>query len=233
MKIKTSLILSIFFSFYFFSVKAQETEIPKTIQAFDIAIGAGDGIYSAGLSWNRTHGLLKSSKLRLGYGLRFSSFSGTNLQYITAPAKLTANEQTIDTLLINSPLNLGLNASIHIEYMFTPRLKGGFNIDAIGISFGSESATTFISTAHAGNFPVNPTARPTPFNVLLVGDNDIGYLKSEFFVAYAISEKFWIRGGLDMTFSEYTTEVKLAHENDRFRYKAMMFFLGLSFNPFL
>ncbi|MBA2582252.1 MAG: hypothetical protein H0V01_02560 [Bacteroidetes bacterium] len=214
------------------SLKAQENEIPKTTQAFGLAIGAGDGIYSGALSWNRTHGLFNGKKIRLGYGLRFSGFSGSNLTYTTAPAKLASDESTIDTLIVNSPLAMGLSASIHIEYLFTPKLKAGFNIDAIGLGFGSESSTTFISSENTGNFPVNPSARPTPFNLLLVGDNDIGYLKSEFFIAYAISEKLWLRGGMDMTFSEYTTSVKLTNNNDRFRYKAIMFFLGISFNPF-
>jgi len=217
--------------FLFPKLKAQDTEVPRTMQYVDLAVGAGDGIYTGALSWNRTHGLLKSKKLRLGYGLRFSAFSGSNLNYITAPANLTANEATIDTLLVNSPLTLGLSASIHIEYLISSKFRVGFNIDALGLGFGSESNTTFISN-NIGQLPFNPTAKPTALNVLLIGDNDIGQLKSEFYLAYALSPKLLLRGGLDMTFSEYTTNVKLTNDNDRFRYKAMMLFVGISFNPF-
>lgn len=213
-------------------LQSQENEIPKTIQAFDIAVGVGDGIYSGALSWNRTHGLLKSKKLRLGYGLRLSGFGGSNVNYTTAPAKLAADDATVDTLIVNSPLSMGLSASIHIEYFFTSKLRVGFNIDAIGVGFGSESNTTFISSENTGQFPTAPKAKPTSLNALLIGDNDIGQLKSEFYVAYNLNPKLAIRGGFDMTFSEYTSNVKLTQDNDRFRNKAMMVFLGVSFNPF-
>jgi hypothetical protein len=228
---KTILILAICL-LVFPKLKSQDNEIPKTIQAFDLAVGVGDGIYSGALSWNRTHGLLKSKKLRLGYGVRFSGFGGNNLNYTTAPAKLASDDATVDTLTVNSPLSMGLSASIHIEYFITTKFRVGFNIDAIGVGFGSESNTTFISSDNTGQFPITPKAKPTSLNALLIGDNDIGQLKSEFYIAYAVSRKLLLRGGLDMTFSEYTSSVKLTQDNDRFRNKAMMGFIAISFNPF-
>jgi hypothetical protein len=182
------------------------------------------------LSIYRTHGLLKSKKLRLGYGIRFSRFAGSNLTYITAPADLTANENTIDSLLVPNSSTLGLSAAIHIEYLLSSKFKVGFNIDAIGLGFGSETDSRFISSENNGSFNEQQKARPTQTNVLLVGDNDIGQLKSELFVAYSLSPRFSVRGGVDMTFSEYTTGIKLTNANDRFRFKAQMVFLGFSFN---
>ncbi len=210
-----------------------QMEIPKTEQNFDFAIGMGEsGTYSLALSWNRTHGLFESKKFRLGYGLRFSSFGGSDLTYITAPADLTANDNTIDTLFVSSPLTMGISALANIQYQFSPRFKAGFNIDVIGLGFGAESQTTFTAVENTGQFPTSVNASPTGFNLLLGGDNDIGQIKSEFYVAYALSEKFWLRGGMDMTFSEYTTERTLTNDNDRFRYKAMLMFVAISYNPF-
>ncbi|MGF1639231.1 MAG: hypothetical protein ACFCUU_19295 [Cyclobacteriaceae bacterium] len=208
---------------------AQSIEIPKTSHSYEAAIGFGDGV-NGSIAWTRTHGLFQSKKIRLGYGLRLSAFGGSNLEYITAPANLTSNDETIDTLVVNSPLTMGLNAVIHIEYMLSSKLKLGFNIDAFGVGFGRESDAQFVST-ESSQFPGTISAKPTSYNLLLVGDNDIGHLKSEFFVAYRVTDPLWLKAGLDLTFSEYTTDRLLTHENDRFRYKAMLFFVGVSFSP--
>ncbi|MCC5928713.1 MAG: hypothetical protein JJU28_05655 [Cyclobacteriaceae bacterium] len=210
-------------------LSAQNNEIPKVSQSFEANIGFGDGT-TGSLSWNRTHGLFQSKKIRIGYGLRLSAFGGNNLEYITAPANLTKNNETIDTLIVESPLTMGLSAVIHIEYMLSSKLKLGFNIDALGLGFGRESDARFVSS-ESSEFPANLTAKPTSYNVLLIGDNDIGQLKSEFFLAYRITDPLWLKAGLDMTFSEYTTDRLLTHENDRFRYKAMLFFVGIAFSP--
>ena len=213
---------------------AQNKAIPASTQSyFDLAAGAGNQVYSGALSYNRTHGLLESKKLRLGYGLRFSAFSGNQLNYITAPAKLTKEAATTDTLNIKSPLSMGISATVNIEYLLSPKLRLGFNIDVVGLGFGSAQNSEFVSDENvAAKYPTSVNATPTSLNLLLVGDNDIGQLKSEFYIGYSLSEKLLLRAGLDMTFSEYTTAQILAQNNDRFRYKAMLFFAGVSFNPF-
>ena len=215
-----------------FLSKADENPVPKTSQTFDLALGAGSGMMTGALSWNRTHGIFAANKFRLGYGLRFSGMSGSNQFFSTAPASLTSSPEKIDSISIASPMNLALNASIHIEYMFTPKFKAGFNIDAVGIGFGSKSSVDFISRNNDGTYPTTLDANPNTLNLLLVGDNDLGYLKSEFYVGYAIKNNLWIRAGMDMTFAEYTTAQKLTNDNDRFRIKPVMFFAGISFNPF-
>jgi hypothetical protein len=207
----------------------QAQEIPKTNQKVDLAIGFGQNVYSGAVQYTRTHGIGQSNKFRVGYGVRFSAFGGSDLMYITAPANLTANDATIDSLSVASASTLALNAVIHLQYQFNQKFLIGFNIDAIGVGFGPETDGTFISS-EGGNLPVQQTATPTSLNVLLIGDNDIGQLKSELFAAYAITEKIWLRAGLDFTFSEYTTNQILTNENDRFRFKAMLFFVGASYS---
>jgi hypothetical protein len=188
--------------------------------------------FSYALSWNTSYGLFSSNKFRLGYGIRFSGFTGSELNYITAPANLTANDNTIDTLMISSPHTMSLNALINLQYQPSSKFKLGFNIDAVGVGFGGTQSGQFISSANTGQFPETVDASPTSFNLLLGGDNDIGQLKSEFYVAYALSEKTWLRGGMDMTFSEYTTSRELTNSNDRFRSKPVLIFLAISYNPF-
>jgi len=233
---KTLLKFYLFIVTFFLAVtclQAQSPEIPKKEQNFDLALGMGENSsFSYALSWNKSHGLFSSNKFRLGYGLRFSGFTGSDLNYITAPADLTANDATIDTLQIGSPHSLGLSALVNLQYQFSSRFKIGFNIDAIGLGFGSTNDARFISSENTGQYPETVAASPSSFNLLLGGDNDLGQIKSEFYIAYALSEKTWLRGGMDMTFSEYTTEQELTNNNDRFRSKPMLVFLAVSFNPF-
>jgi hypothetical protein len=214
-------------------VQAQNSIPPKKDSNIDLALGLGENSsFTYGLSWNTNYGLFSSQKFRLGYGLRFSGFTGSDLNYITAPADLTGDDATIDTLLVNNPHTLGLSALVNLQYQFSSKFKVGFNIDVIGLGFGSTINSTFISSENTGQFPETLEASPTSFNLLLVGDNDIGQLKSEFYLAYALSEKTWLRGGADMTFTEYTTSQELTNSNDRFRYKPVLIFLAISYNPF-
>lgn len=208
----------------FSTVSIGQTEIARKQSSIDLNIGWGQDVFSHALSWHRTHGITANNKLRVGYGLRFSGLYGTDLKYSTAPAKLTKDEANIDTITLSNPTTMGLNAAIYLEYQFSPKFVVGFNIDAIGVGFGSTSETS----VSQGNSIVD--AKPTSFNVLLVGDNDIGQLKSELYLSYFLNPKWRLNAGLDLTFSEYTTSVKLRNDNDRFRNKANFIFIGASYN---
>lgn len=210
--------------------KISQPLIPKVESSVDFALAGGASVYSAAVGAYRTHGLFAKRKLRVGYGVRLSAFGGSDLDYITAPFELTSDPDKIDTFNVGAPISAGLSANIQLAYYITSKWMVGFNIDAFGLGFGATNIGTFISSDNNGQYPMSVRARPTGYNLLLVGDNDIGQLKSEFVVGYNINEKWRIRAGGDFTFSEYTTVQKLANDNDRFRYKAMMGFIGLSYN---
>jgi len=201
-----------------------QTEIDRKQSSIDLIIGLGQDVFSHALSWHRTHGITSNNKFRVGYGLRFSGFYGTDLKYTTAPAKLTKDAANVDTITISKPTTMGLNGAVYLEYQFSPKFLVGFNIDALGVGFGS----TFETSARQGNEIVEAT--PTSLNVLLVGDNDIGQLKSELYLSYFLNPKWRLNFGLDLTFSEYTTSVKLRNDNDRFRNKSNFIFIGASYN---
>lgn len=226
-KLFTSLSLICFTGLAF--AQDEPAAMNKSSSFLNLSMAGGANVYSVSLGVNRTHGLLKTNKLRVGYGLRLSNFGGSNLTYITAPAELTANNATIDTFNIGSPITGGLNAAIHLGYNISPKIFVGFNIDAVGIGFGSTVIGQFESSENNGQFDPSVRARPTAYNLLLVGDNDIGHLKSEFVFSYMFTDQFKLRAGGDFTFSEYTTVRTLTNDNDRFRYKAMMFFVGISY----
>jgi hypothetical protein len=176
---------------------------------FDVAFGVGSNEFSSALSWVKFHGIGKKQKFKIGYGLRLSNYFGTDKKYTTAPASLI-NEKKIDETTFSSAQTNSLNANINLQYRFSQKFEVGFNIDVIGLSFGGEQNPTKLGIGVA-------KASPTSGNILLVGNNDIGSLNSEFYARYWISPKFAIRAGFSHFFSEYTTTTKLAYNNDRYR----------------
>ena len=73
-------------------------------------------------------------------------------------------------------------------------------------------------------------------NVLLISDNDIGSLNSEFMISYKIRPKIKLKAGASFLFNEYTVENPVNYINtlgtqvnaDRYRTKLFMFGVGTS-----
>lgn len=225
-------ILYIIFLFSGFATTAQRTYADATL---------GGVKYQGTLALSYVHlwRLGKSQKLGIGIGGRFTSYLGANQYYITAPAKLTSGSTSpliifkdnitanIDTFLVKSPQVNSFNVSINIDYQVTKKITAGFNIDAIGFSFGG---------SRNGNYINGPTgkmtsATPTAFNVLLISDNDRGTLNSEFYGKYFLNDKWSLKLGAQFLFTEYTTATKVQQfpeGNDRFRNKSLLLCAGVS-----
>lgn len=218
---------------------------PSSIQenAFThVSMSLGNNQKMLALSLGSFYGLGKKKKFKVGLGLRYSGFVGKNLNYLTAPAKLTSgatgpqvlfseiDPNNYDTFFMPKSRVNAINLSINLQYALNSKLDVGFNIDAIGFSFGGSKNGIFSSSLLPSTIAVK--AKPTSFNALLISDNDIGTLNSELYVKYWLKENMGIVGGLSFVFTEYTTENKLTFNNDRFRNKALMFMLGFSYKPF-
>jgi hypothetical protein len=217
---------------------------------FDLAASAGSGTFSAALSWSHLHGIgKKKQRLKVGYGLRFTSFVAANKYYTTAPSKYTSSVQSIGTIFSETILeNIdtistatasvhSLNVAIQINYSITPKIDVGLNIDAVGFSFGPEKTFNIISSVYDENQEPVQRGAPTTFNLLLTSDNDIGSLNSEFFLRYWLTTKIGVRAGYTFLFSEYQTTKDLSFDdgrivNDRFRYKSSMALVAVTFKPF-
>lgn len=214
---------------------------------FGLALSAGAQEYNIAASWNQTHGLFKSKKFKIGYGIRYNLYGGSDKDYTTAPAELTSKTtgpgvffsetfpENIDTFRVGSATHHSLNAAIYLEYDFNETWGLGFNIDAVGISFGPEVSGSIISSdAPQGFENMEIKASPTPANVLLISDNDIGMLNSELYAKYNLNNQLGFRLGFTFEFTEYTTEQEIAFnfDNDRFRYKSLMGMVAVSYRPF-
>ena len=227
---------------------AQEvTEVKKGYKFnnyFDLALASNGNQSLGALSWVHFHSITKGKQFKVGYGIRFNSQVGKDLYYLTAPAKLTSGQtgpqvlftkiynENIDTIQFSNAQNNYFNASINLQYTIREKFDIGFNIDAIGFSFGGKTSGKYIAYQSSGNGTIQ-AASPTPFNLLLVSDNDIGALNSEFYFRYWFKPKWAIKTGVSFAFTEYTTENKLRLGNDRWRNKSLLGMIGITFSPFI
>lgn len=212
---------------------------------FGLSLSAGVDQFAGALDWSHLHGFgKKNRRFKVGYGLRLTAYRGVDQEYITAPALLTSKqegpqvlfsetyEENLDTLsFAQTQVNM-LNVVIHLQYSILSQLDVGFNIDAVGFSFGAQQMGLFSSTLQQAPFPIQQKAKPTTYNLLLVSDNDIGSLNSELFVRYWVNKIWSIKAGATFLFTEYKTENELTFNNDRFRNKSLLLMLGTSFKPF-
>lgn len=204
----------------------------------DFTTGGGNGFgtaLSAGRLWNL------GTRWHLGGGVRLSFYTAANAGYVTAPAILTTGAEGPQVLFLpNKPDNLdsltfgtaqvvALNLYLHARYRFNERWAVGANIDLVGASWGARQTASYQNrrlSPPAGSV----SAVPTALNLLLVSDNDRGTLNSEFYVGYNISSHWAVRGGLAFLFTEYTTDTKLRFGNDRFRNKALLGLVGVTYS---
>ncbi|WP_373514775.1 hypothetical protein [Persicitalea sp.] len=215
-------------------------EGPRRQKYLDVALAAGNG-GSLALSYQNLYG----GRFKIGWGVRYTGFAGKSTELVTAPAKLTSGKtgpavmftddilSNFDTLTLNKVQSNALNAVINLQFAFSKRFELGFNIDAIGISFGAQQTGRFHSASQSMTLDNSvQTAKPTAFNLLLVSDNDLGNLNSELYARYWFSDRVAVRAGLSFNFVEYTTDRKLTFDNDRFRYKSLLPMVAVSFSPF-
>jgi len=216
-------------------------EGPRRQNYLDVALAAGNG-GSLALSYQSLYG----GRFKIGWGIRYTGFAGKTTELVTAPAKLTSGktnpsvlfsetiESNLDTLTLNKVRTNALNAVINLQFAISKRFEVGFNIDAIGLSFGAQQTGRFHSASESKTLDNSAqTAKPTSFNLLLVSDNDLGNLNSELYARYWLGDRVALRAGLSFNFVEYTTESKLTFDNDRFRYKSLLPMVAVSFSPFV
>lgn len=229
---------------------AQQSPAYKTNNYFEFSTSTASDKLSVSLAWfHRSPVSKKIPRLKVGYGIRYTGFLAANEYYVTAPAKYTSPVQSlgtifsktieanIDTVTTATASLHSFNLAVDAEYSITSKIEIGFNIDVTGISFGPDKLFNIISSSFdQGQSPVQQGS-PTRVNLLLTSDNDIGSLNSEFYARFRANKKLGIRTGLTFLFSEYRIDKDLSFDNgrimnDRYRHKAAMIMLGLTYKPF-
>ncbi|HRH34759.1 MAG TPA: hypothetical protein PKY12_06855 [Catalimonadaceae bacterium] len=226
---------------FFWTIGLSLGQENRWIPIADLSISGSQNHFtiSPGFSW--LYGLGKSRKFNLGIGFRYSGAFSQNQNFTTAPARLTSGQEgpqvlfapdkpeNVDTFQLGNSWVNALNLAIYLQYNLNEKWQLGFNIDAIGVSFGTKTRGNFNSIKSDNVGLKSIGAKPYPFNVLLVSDNDLGSLNSELFLRYFFKEKWAIKVGATFIFTEYQTDLKPAFDNDRFRHKSLQVMLGLSY----
>lgn len=206
----------------------------------DFAVAAGSG-FSPAFSAQKLWGFGKNGKFKIGTGIRLTYFGSGSKDLITAPARITSRqtgpqvlfskiyEESLDTLKLPNTSVIYLNIPIHLQYSFNDHFEIGFNIDALGLSFGKKQTGIFRASDSKSLNNSSQSAKPTLINVLLVSDNDIGSLNSELYARYWVKENIGIKAGISFQFIEYRTENILTLENDRFRSKNLLPMVSVSY----
>ena len=231
---------------------AQE-ESKKTHRFADFTATAGSSQFAFSLSYVYNWRLGKRQRFEIGLGGRWTTFSGSKIDFLTAgPAKYTRSfttpfviffagqkEENFDTLTVQRPLTHSINLTLNFGYHIGKKWCAGFNIDAIGFTFGRETSAVFTgdnaATGMKGMF-IDPSVKPASFNLLLTGDHDYGTLNSEFFLKFKVSSHFQLKAVYQFIFVEYeTTRTVVAQQipggpvNIRFRNKGNLFGAGISY----
>ncbi len=229
----TSALLA-FLLFTLFVLPSQAQYIPyNAYSAGELNIGARGGEFLPFAEFTN----FSRGQFKVGVALRLNAFIAGKKRYITAPAILTSGKtgpsvffadqipENIDTIIFASSKNVSVNVAFLMEYSFTQNWAAGFNIDLGGISFGPKVDGQF---QDLGNERVK--AKPTPFNLLLVSDNDRGSLNSLLYAKYFMSnEPYYFKAGASFYFNENKTLTMQRLNNDRFRYKSLMPFVGAGY----
>lgn len=233
-------------SFYFFLVltlsvgmmlNAQTTTQKPSLGGYYLEGTIGAGNQNVTLSPGITKLFALGKRWELGVGVRVTLFLGSNQRYITAPAILTTGSEGPQVLFLpNKPENIdsyrvanttlgAVNVAFHARYHITTKWAIGGNIDLAGFSFGSSQdlvpENARIKSAGAVN------ASPSPYNILLVSDNDRGTLNSELYAQYSVNAHWGLRGGMGFLFTEFTTRNNQRNDNNRFRNKTTSVLLGV------
>jgi hypothetical protein len=213
-----------------------------TSKQASLSVGLGKSEYTTALAFQHLWLLGKNKKLGIGGGIRLTNYFGSNKYYTTAPAKLTSGKtgpsvffatditQNIDSVLFTKVQSNALNLSINFNYNIYKNIFIGFDIDAIGFTIGSNKNGTYFGNNGIGN---STMAKPSSFNLLLISDNDLGTLNSEFNVQYKLKNDWSAKIGFQFLFTEYTTNTKIqttpdGQKNDRFRNKSSAISIGIT-----
>lgn len=205
------------------NMNAQESANPSHNLELSFAMSSNSQIGSVGY-WQEW-GLGKNQAFKLGYGVRFSGYFGKDVDFISAPPEFYNDVAKQDSVLVGSAQMNNIALYIGASYLIRDKVELGFSIDALGYTFGGDRDAIFTGDGVSTPTTVNPNS----VAVLLIAANDIGMLRSDFFVGYKFNETWKARAGFGPLFTEYRTPTELQTGNKRYRNASAMISLGVTY----
>ncbi|ADB36461.1 hypothetical protein [Spirosoma linguale] len=235
---------------------AQSPVSARLSSGYDLGMAYSNDHYNPSIAYYQLINIGERKLFSLGWTARLGAFYGDNLNYYTAPARLTRGKSglgaigaplvvnNIDTVrydyITNTSLNIGIRAQLNLG-----KLEIGGSADLLGIAFGKSRLGRYISstgqyriysskgtdstTAYFQGANTFQKSRPSALNVRLLGDNDRGTLATEIYARYRVSQRMGIKLGYQWLTTETTVSNRdVIADNNRFRNRAGMAYLAVT-----
>ncbi len=211
---------------------------------FDVGVGFQNNAINPSFTYYELKSLTRNDVVLVGWTARLSSFYGQNLNYYTAPARLTRME-LIDTVSFSRLAQTSLNLGVRAEWNLG-RFQLGASVDLLGFTFlGRSRIGQVYSSTGLFNQPdslgqdrqrpfqgpdVFQRASPTRLNVKLWGNRERGMLTTEVYARIYVVPKVALKLGYQWLSTEITLNNRdLVADNARFRNRAGLSYLAVTF----
>lgn len=239
---------------------SQSLVAARLSSGYDLGMAYATGKYHPSFAYYQLINIGDRKLFSLGWTARLGAFYGDNLDYYTAPARLTRGKtgfnalgaplltENIDTVRYDyvtmTSLNVGIRAQINLG-----RVEFGASADLVGLTLGRSRIGRYTSSTgkfallsslgtdsttiyYQGN-NVFQNSSPSTFNVRLLGDNDMGTLATEIYARVHITQRIGIKLGYQWLTTETTVKNRdVIADNDRFRNRSGMAYVALTFPIF-
>lgn len=236
---------------------AQSPVSARLKSGFDIGMAYSKSNYNPSIAYYQLINVGERKLFSLGWTMRLGAFYGDNLNYYTAPARLTRGKTgfgglsgplvntNIDTVRFDYVTMTSLSAGIRAQVNLG-RVELGASADLLGLTLGrrrtaryrsstglfttvkSKSGGDSLSAPFAGA-NVFQRAYPSRLNVRLLGDNDRGTLSTEVYARVRINQRFAIKAGYQWLTTEVTVQNRdIIADNNRFRNRAGLAYVALT-----
>jgi hypothetical protein len=196
---------------------------------FTLALGVGNELGAGSLGYAAMYGFGDSQRLRIGGGIRLNLALGItdSVPYLSKSYKDTLDNSYRDSLLVEKPFLGSANLGFYISYDINDRWEIGASTDLVGFGFGGNKNALLINALTGVTVPTEVEVRS-----LVRLPKVRGTLNNEVFVGYKFNPRWRLRVGVQYLLTEYLTPRKFFNDNDIYKNKAILGFVGLTFTPF-
>ncbi|WP_338874840.1 hypothetical protein WBJ53_04390 [Spirosoma sp. SC4-14] len=238
---------------------AQSPVAARLKSGFDVGMSYSKSNYNPSIAYYQLINVGERKMFSLGWTVRLGAFYGDNLNYYTAPSRLTRGKtgfgalsepllvQNIDTVRFDyvtmTSLSAGLRAQVNLGI-----IDLGVSADLLGVTIGRSRTGRYTSSTGYYNLKtaasrdssvyfqgnnVFQQTHPSRLNVRLLGDNDIGTLSSEVYARLHLNQRMSVKFGYQWLTTEITVNNRdVEADNNRFRHRSGLAYLALTFPIF-
>jgi hypothetical protein len=234
---------------------AQSPVAARLKSGFDLGMAYSKNNYNPSITYYQLINVGERKLFSLGWTLRLGAFYGDNLNYYTAPARLTRGKSgfgalsgplivnNVDTVRLDYVTMTSINAGVRAQ-LNLGMVELGVSADLLGFTFGKSRTGRYWSSNGKFNLKTPAGAdstlffqgvnafqqnHPSSMNARLLGDNDLGTLSTEVYARFHVSQRFAAKVGYQWLTTEITVNNRdIVADNNRFRNRAGMVYIALT-----